>query len=112
MQKSSFLGKVGIAGLERAVEVLDALGSGFANLNSSTFISGITVRGNKISVLAFEVANTITKGASLLQSVSEENVCYVKQKIFFSEGVQCLVSEDTNVLLSIAAKDKRSFSVK
>jgi len=106
-RKSCFLGKVGTAGLEKAVEVLDVLGSGVANLNSSGLISGTAIRGNKISVLAFEVANTITKGTSLMQSLSEENVNHVKQNIFNTEGVQCLVSTDVKVLQSIAASDKR-----
>lgn len=107
MQRSSFTGKTG---LERAIEILDALGSGVANLNSGGFISSLTVRGNKICILAFEVANTITKAANLMQSLSEKNVRHVKQNIFFTEGVQRLVSTDTEVLLSLTAADKRFFS--
>ncbi|KAL8130685.1 hypothetical protein V2J09_019840 [Rumex salicifolius] len=106
-KRSSFTGRAAISGIERAIEALDAFGSGVANLNSTGFISGLTVRGNKISILAFEVANTITKGANLIQSLTKENVLHVKQSIFFSEGVQRLVSTDSNVLLSIAAADKR-----
>lgn len=58
-------------------------------------------------MLAFEVANTIVKGANLLQSLSEENVQLLRTQIFPSEGVQKLVSTDMNELLNIAATDLR-----
>ncbi|CAK9178411.1 unnamed protein product [Ilex paraguariensis] len=107
-QASSFLGKAGIVGLEKAVEVLDTLGSSMSNLNSSSgFGSGMASRGNRISILAFEVANTIAKGANLLQSLSKENIQFLKKEILHSEGVQQLVSRDMKELLSIAAADKR-----
>ena len=107
-QKSSFLGRAGVAGLEKAVEVLDTLGSSMSSLNpNSGFASGIASRGNKISILAFEVANTIAKGANLRQSLSEENIQFLKKEILHSEGVQQLVSTDLKELLSIAAADKR-----
>ncbi|KAL0314568.1 UNVERIFIED_CONTAM: protein PSK SIMULATOR 2 [Sesamum angustifolium] len=106
-QATSFLGKAGIVGLEKAVEVLDTLGSSMTNLNSGGFTTGVTSRGNRISILAFEVANTIAKGANLLQSLSEENVQFLKKEILNSEGVRQLVSTDMDELLSIAAADKR-----
>ncbi|KAK4390800.1 protein PSK SIMULATOR 2 [Sesamum angolense] len=106
-QATSFLGKAGIVGLEKAVEVLDTLGSSVTNLNSGGFTTGVTSRGNRISILAFEVANTIAKGANLLQSLSEENVQFLKKEILNSEGVRQLVSTDMDELLSIAAADKR-----
>ncbi|KAG5542449.1 hypothetical protein RHGRI_022101 [Rhododendron griersonianum] len=107
-QVSSFLGRAGIVGLDRAVEVLDTLGSSVSNLNSNSgFISGMTSRGNRISILAFEIANTISKGANLVQSLSEENVQFLKNDVLKSEGVQQLVSSDMKELLSIAAADKR-----
>lgn len=107
-QASSFLGKAGIAGLEKAVEVLDTLGSSMSNLNHSGFMSvGSRGNGNRITILAFEVANTIAKGANLVQSLSEENVQLLKKEILHSEGVQLLVSTDMKELLSIAAADKR-----
>lgn len=110
---SSFLGKAGIVGLERAVDVLDTLGSSMTNLNAgSGFVSNMASRGNKISILAFEVANTIAKGSNLLQSISGENVQFLKKEILHSEGVQLLVSTDMTELLRIAAGDKREeFSV-
>ncbi|XP_059278974.1 protein PSK SIMULATOR 2-like [Lycium ferocissimum] len=104
---SSFLGKASIVGLEKAVEVLDTLGSSMTNLNSGGFTTGMASRGNKISILAFEVANTITKGANLLQSLSNENVEYLKKEILPSKGVQQLVSTNMKELLAIAAADKR-----
>ncbi|GAB4839136.1 hypothetical protein Ancab_028664 [Ancistrocladus abbreviatus] len=106
-KKGSFLGRAGIAGLERAVEVIDALSSSVTSFHSGGFTSGMTTKGNKISVLAFEVANTIMKAANLVQSLSEENVHFVKQEVLQSEGVHKLVATDMKVLLSIAAADKR-----
>uniref|UniRef100_A0A2P2JP89 DUF3475 domain-containing protein n=1 Tax=Rhizophora mucronata TaxID=61149 RepID=A0A2P2JP89_RHIMU len=107
-QKSSFLGKAGTVGLEKAVEVLDTLGSRMSNLNArSGFVSGVASRGSRISILAFEVANTISKGASLFQSLSEDNVQLLKKETLHSEGVQLLVSTDIKELLVIAAADKR-----
>lgn len=101
---STFLGKAGSVGLE----VLDTLGSSMTNLNAhSGFVSNMASRGNKVSILAFEVANTIVKGSSLMQSLSEENIQILKKEILHSEGVQLLVSTDTKELLRIAASDKR-----
>ncbi|KAL3640986.1 hypothetical protein CASFOL_015954 [Castilleja foliolosa] len=106
-QMTSFLGKAGIVGLEKAVDVLDALGSSMTNLNSGGFTTGVTSRGNRITILSFEVANTIAKGASLLQSLSEDNIQFLKKDVLTSEGVRRLVSTDMDELLSIAAADKR-----
>ncbi|PON93902.1 hypothetical protein TorRG33x02_102920 [Trema orientale] len=105
-QKSSVIGRAGVVGLERAVEVLDTLGSSMSNLNASGGFNGMA-RANKISILAFEVANTVVKGANLLQSLSEENILVLKKDILHSQGVQFLVSTDMEELLSIAAADKR-----
>ncbi|PWA39334.1 hypothetical protein CTI12_AA572820 [Artemisia annua] len=101
---STFLGKAGSVGLE----VLDTLGSSMSNLNSrSGFVSNTAARGNKVSILAFEVANTIVKGSNLMQSLSEENIQILKKEILHSKGVQLLVSTDMQELLRIAAADKR-----
>ncbi|KAJ6392297.1 hypothetical protein OIU77_026115 [Salix suchowensis] len=107
-QKKSFLGKAGTVGLEKAVEVLDTLGSSMSNLNPrGGFAIGMGSRGNRISILAFEVANTIAKGADLFQSLSEKNVEFLKKEVLHSEGVHRLVSTDMKELLIIAASDKR-----
>ncbi|GLT91999.1 hypothetical protein SLE2022_098580 [Rubroshorea leprosula] len=107
-QGSSFLGRAGIVGLERTVDLLDMLGSSMSDLNAGhSFPSGIISRGNWISILAFEVANTIAGGANLLQSLSEENILFLKKDVLNSEGVQKLVSTDIKELLSVAATDKR-----
>ncbi|KAI4346583.1 hypothetical protein L6164_007467 [Bauhinia variegata] len=105
---SSLLGRAGTAGFGKAVEVLDTLGSSMTNLNlSSGFTSGVTTKGNKISILSFEVANTIVKGANLMQSLSKENIRHLKEVVLLSEGVQNLISRDMDELLRIAAADKR-----
>ncbi|XP_016500868.1 protein PSK SIMULATOR 2 isoform X3 [Nicotiana tabacum] len=104
---SSFLGKASTVGLEKAVEVLDTLGSSMISLKSGGFLTGTASRENNISILAFEIANTITKGANLLQSLSEENVQYLKKEVLPSKGVQQLVSTNMKELLTIAADDKR-----
>lgn len=104
---SSLLGRAGTAGLGKAVEVLDTLGSSMTNLNPASFSHAATTKGNKIAILAFEVANTIVKGATLMQSLSQENIQHLKEVVLPSQGVQYLVSKDMEELLRIAASDKR-----
>ncbi|KAJ3691244.1 hypothetical protein LUZ61_020408 [Rhynchospora tenuis] len=102
------IGRASIAGLEKAVEVLDTLGSSMSSLNTgSGFISGAANRGNRITILAFEVANTIAKAATLWKSFSDESIRVLKDDVLKSEGVRLLVSSDEEELLSIAAADKR-----
>ncbi|KAJ0966978.1 hypothetical protein J5N97_023895 [Dioscorea zingiberensis] len=107
-ETSSFLGRASLAGLEKAIEVIDTLGSSMSNLNPGNgFISGMAARENKISILAFEVANTIVKGANLLRSLSEENIQFLKDEILQSDGVGQLISTDMKELLILTAADKR-----
>ncbi|XP_056167101.1 protein PSK SIMULATOR 1-like isoform X2 [Syzygium oleosum] len=92
----------------RAVEVLDVIGGSMTNLNmNSSFMLRSTRKEKIISVLASEVANTITKGANLMQSLSDQNIVYLKEELLPSEGVQYLVSTDMDELLRIAAADQR-----
>lgn len=77
-------------------------------LNTRNGLSiGMAPRGNKISILAFEVANTINKGAIFFHSLFEENIQLLKKEILQSEGVQHLVSTDTKELISLVEADKR-----
>ncbi|KAL8127434.1 hypothetical protein AgCh_014371 [Apium graveolens] len=100
--------RAGTAGLGKAVEVLDTLGSSMTNMNfSSNFVSGVATKGREISILSFEVANTVVKGAKLMQSLSEESIRHLKEVILPAEGVQRLISKDTEELMRIAASDKR-----
>ncbi|CAD6228932.1 unnamed protein product [Miscanthus lutarioriparius] len=104
---SSILGRASTAGLGKAVEVLDTLGSSMTNLNISSFGSGTTTKGNKISILAFEVANTIVQGCNLMRALSKDSIKHLKETVLHSEGVQNLISKDMDELLKIAAADKR-----
>ncbi|TKW27118.1 hypothetical protein SEVIR_3G237400v4 [Setaria viridis] len=105
---SSILGRASTVGLEKAVEVLDTLGSSMTSLNSSSgFVSSNAAKGNKISMLAFEVANTIVRGSNLMRSLSEPSIKHLTEVVFHSEGVQHLISKDTDELLKMAAADKR-----
>ena len=105
---SSILGRASTVGLEKAVEVLDTLGSSMTSLNSSSgFVSSYAAKGNKISMLAFEVANTIVRGSNLMRSLSEPSIKHLKEVVFHSEGVQHLISKDIDELLKMAAADKR-----
>ncbi|RLN22815.1 uncharacterized protein C2845_PM07G30150 [Panicum miliaceum] len=104
---SSILGRASTAGLGKAVDVLDTLGSSMTNLNISGFGSGTTTKGNKISILAFEVANTIVKGCNLMRALSKDSIKHLKETVLHSEGVQNLISKDMDELLKIAAADKR-----
>ncbi|KAE8715556.1 putative Chaperone protein dnaJ 11, chloroplast precursor [Hibiscus syriacus] len=107
-QRNSFLGRASIVGLEKAIDVIDTFGSSMSNLNAGTgFVTGLASRGHTISILAFEVANTIAKGANLLRSLSDENIQFLKKEVLQSEGVQNLVSTNMKELHSIAAADKR-----
>jgi hypothetical protein len=107
-ETGTLLGRASIAGLEKAVEVLDTLGSSMTNLNpGSGFLSGGTNRGNKVCILAFEVANTIAKSSSLWNSCSDESIKELKEEILHSDGVRILVSTNSSELLHIAAVDKR-----
>lgn len=103
------LGRKSTSGLGKAVEVLDNLSSSMSSLSpGGAFVSAPTTKGNKISILAFEVANTIVKGMSLMQSLSKESLKYLKDTVLMSEGVQRLVSSNMDDLMRIAAADKRS----
>ncbi|CAL9748003.1 unnamed protein product [Musa acuminata subsp. burmannicoides] len=105
---SSLLGRAGTVGLGKAVDVLDMLGSSMISLKSgSSFMKGVTTKGEKISILAFEVANSVVKGANLMQSLSRENIKHLKEVVLPSEGVLRMVSNDMDELLQIAAADKR-----
>lgn len=107
-QVSEVSSRIGRAGLGKAVEVLDNLGSSMANLNAgSGFVSGSAIKGSEISILAFEVANTIVKGFHLLESLSTKSIRHLKEEVLLSETVHDLVSKDKDELLRIVAADKR-----
>lgn len=98
----SLLGKAGQAGLGKTLEAIDTIGSTLTNLNG-----GGVAKGNKIGILAFEIANTVVKGNNLKMSLSREEIKILKEETLLSEGVQRLVSRDMDLLMRIAAADKR-----
>uniref|UniRef100_A0A0E0CLU2 DUF668 domain-containing protein n=1 Tax=Oryza meridionalis TaxID=40149 RepID=A0A0E0CLU2_9ORYZ len=101
-------GKASTSGIGKAVEVLDTLSSSMTNLSPvGGFVTGAKTKGSPQRILAFEVANTIVKGMSLMQSLSKESVRYLKGTVLRSEGVKRLVSSDMSELMRIAAADKR-----
>ncbi|KAG6789800.1 hypothetical protein POTOM_005924 [Populus tomentosa] len=104
---SSRISRAGTLGLGKALEVLDTLGSSMTNLNPNIFASSVATKGNELGILAFEVANTVVKGSSLVQSLSKRSVSYLKKEVLPSEGVQNLISKDMDELLRIVAADKR-----
>jgi hypothetical protein len=107
LEVGSILGRASTAGLGKAVDVLDTLGSSMTNLNTSGFGSSTTTKGNKISILAFEVANTVVKGCNMMRALSKDSTKHLKEVVLHSEGVQNLISEDMDELLKVAAADKR-----
>ncbi|KAH6776827.1 Ikzf5 [Perilla frutescens var. hirtella] len=107
-EMGSMLGRAGSAGLGRAVEVLDSLGSSVSNLNlKGGFVSGAINKSNELSILSFEVANTIVKGSNLMQSLSKRSIRQLKEVVLSDKGVQQLISNDMDELLRIVASDKR-----
>lgn len=106
--KVSRLGRAGSFWFEKAVEILITVGSRVMDLNNSgSFTTGVTVKDNKIAILAFEVGNTIIKGAKLMDSLSENGLESLKSDRLQSTGVKMLVTEDMDELLRIAEADKR-----
>ncbi|CAM0904603.1 unnamed protein product [Alopecurus aequalis] len=98
---------LGAAGYGRAVDILDTLGCLMTTLSPDGGFISRSTKGTQISILAFEVANTILKGASIMQSLSGDSVTYFKQVVLPSEGVQNLISSDMGELMRVVANDKR-----
>ena len=108
----AYSGKVDLQVSEKAAEVFDTLGSSMANLNpGSAFLTGASAKNNELSILAFEVANTIVKGSNIMQGLSRRSIKLLKEVILPSEGVQNLVSANMDELLKIVATDKRLLSI-
>ncbi|CAL5204414.1 unnamed protein product [Lathyrus oleraceus] len=99
--------RLGRARPGKVLGFLDSIGSSMTNLSaSSKFVSRAAVKGTRISILAFEVANTIIKGYRLMQSLSTQNIRHLKEEVLLSEAVHDLVSKEKDELLRIVAADK------
>ncbi|KAJ0233878.1 Protein PSK SIMULATOR 3 [Hirschfeldia incana] len=99
--------EVGRAGLGKAKDVLDTLGSSMTDLSSGGFTSGVATKGSELGILAFEVANTIVKSSNLIDSLTKQNITHLRDTVLYSEGVQNLVSNDFDELMRLVAADKR-----
>lgn len=95
----------------RAVDLWKTIGISVSNFHINSGVStGMAPSGREISILAFEVANTISKVANLSKSLSEENIQLLKNELLQSEAIKQLISASLEELLSIAAADKRCCS--
>ncbi|CAO2152911.1 unnamed protein product [Urochloa humidicola] len=77
---------------------------------TSSLISMFTFsapKGTKISFLAFEVANAIVKGSSLMKTLSEKNMKLLKEKLLRSKAVYRLISGDYSQLVVLVEADIR-----
>ncbi|GER25511.1 hypothetical protein STAS_01097 [Striga asiatica] len=59
-----------------------------------------------LGILAFEVANVMSKIIHLHKSLSENEILTLKTNIFSSEGVKTLISSDEKQLLELALEEK------
>lgn len=75
-----------------------------ANISS---LFTFSAKGSKISILAFEVANTIDKSFSLIKIISKQSMEHLKEGVLRSEGVRRLISEDHNQLVLLVEADIR-----
>ena len=62
-------------------------------------------KGRRVSIQAFEVANTIVMASNLIKSLSKQRIRHLKEGVLRSEGVRCLISEDYSQL-SILIEDE------
>ncbi|KAE8792296.1 Receptor-like serine/threonine-protein kinase SD1-6 [Hordeum vulgare] len=64
-------------------------------------------KGRKISIHAFEIANTIVKGSNLIKYLSKQRIRHLKEGVLRSEGVCRLISEDYSQLSILIEDDIR-----
>ncbi|KAJ7524196.1 hypothetical protein O6H91_18G082000 [Diphasiastrum complanatum] len=60
----------------------------------------------KIGILAFEVANLMSKSIQLWQSLSDQEILHLRTEVIKAEGVLKLVSDNEAVLLAFACREK------
>ncbi|KAM0839647.1 hypothetical protein ACQ4PT_060178 [Festuca glaucescens] len=68
---------------------------------------GFAPKGVKISILVFEIANTILKAYNLMKLLSKQGMHHLKEGVLRSEGVHHLISEDYSHLLLLVEDDIR-----
>ncbi|KAM0836300.1 hypothetical protein ACQ4PT_062435 [Festuca glaucescens] len=64
-------------------------------------------KGAMISILSFEIANTIVKAYNLMKLLSKQEMRHLKEGVLRSEGVHHLISEDYSQLLLLVENDIR-----
>jgi hypothetical protein len=67
---------------------------------------GHKVEKAKIGILAFEVANVMSKSIQLWQSLSDHEILRLRTEVIKAEGVLNLVSDSEAILLSLACMEK------
>ncbi|CAK9858902.1 unnamed protein product [Sphagnum jensenii] len=67
---------------------------------------GHKVEKAKIGILAFEVANVMSKSIQLWQSLSDHEILRLRTEVIKAEGVLNLVSDNEAILLSLACMEK------
>ncbi|KAL8515708.1 hypothetical protein ACS0TY_014404 [Phlomoides rotata] len=86
-----------------------------SNLKNALYLENSTKSSNKkqgfqerctIGILAFEVANVMSKIIHLHKSLADNEILRLKNEILKSEGIRVLVSSDENQLLQLALEEK------
>ncbi|KAF6175980.1 hypothetical protein GIB67_026613 [Kingdonia uniflora] len=89
-------------------EIGNRVGSGIKRslTNNDTNNNNNVFRQEKLNILAFETAKTMSRLVSLQKSLSDNELLKLRKCIIKSEGVSYLTSKDEEVLLKLACTEK------